>query len=145
MKKINAHVKTIMLLFLGVMTLALTSCSKETLDSAGRDTALNIIRTGVWKSMVRTVEGSTTPELNVRTELLGEDESINFDKDGRAWMKLSTGTAISYVYSMPSNKVMVFDGIEYQIRENIISSITTLTLENTNGAVKTTLVFKRNK
>lgn len=134
-----------MLLFLGVMTLAFTSCSKDTLNSAGRDTALNIIRTGAWKSMIKTIAGSSTPELNVSTELLGEDESINFDKDGRAWVKRVNGTGDSYVYSMPSIKVMVFDGLEYQIQESIIGSISTMTLVNNSGALTTKLVFKRNK
>jgi hypothetical protein len=134
--------KNWMFVLLGVIVVGLASCSKETVDNMGRDTALNIIRTGNWERWTKTVSGSPTVELNVTREMMEQGESLNFDKDG-AWHKKKDNTAVSYDYSMPDSKTMIFDGVEYQIQENIVSSISKLTLINQNGGVKTTMVFKR--
>lgn len=133
-----------MVLLLGVLMFGMSSCSKETVDNIGRDTALNIIRTGNWESWIRTVTGSATPELNVTTQLLAEGESLNFDKDG-AWHKKNDGTAVAHKYSMPTTKSMIFDEVTYEIQENIVGSISTLTLVNKNQAVTTTMQFKRSR
>lgn len=132
------------ILLLSVLMFGMTSCSKETVDNIGRDTALNIIRTGTWSSWVKTVAGSSIPELNVTTQMLADGETLNFDKDG-AWHKKNGGTAVSHSYSMPTAKSMIFDGVTYDIQENIVGSITTLTLVNKNQAVTTTMIFKRTK
>lgn len=144
MKTLTNTFRNWSIILLGVMMFGISSCSKETVDNIGRDAALNIVRTGSWASWTRTVAGSPTPELNVTTQLLAEGETINFDKDG-AWHKKKDGTAVSHSYSMPTASSMVFDGVTYDIQENIVGSITTLTLVNKNAAVTTTMVFKRTR
>ena len=134
--------KNWMLLLLGVIAVGLTSCSKETVDSIGRDTALNIIRTGSWERWTKTVSGNSVAELNFSREMMEQGETLNFDKDG-AWHKKKDKSAVSYDYSMPDPKTMIFDGVEYKIQENIISTISKLTLIHQEGAVKTTMIFKR--
>jgi|SRR5690606_35321020 len=136
--------KNWMFLCLGIMVVGLGACSKETVDNMGRDTALNIIRTGTWESWTKTVAGSSNPDLNVTVQILEEGETLNFDKDG-AWHKKNDGTAQSHTYHMPTSKSMVFDGVEYQIKESIVGGVSTLTLTHIAGAVTTTMVFKRKR
>jgi len=129
-----------------MVTVGLVSCSKETLDSAGRDVALNIITTGVWEKATQTIAGNSDVSLNVTRELLDENQTLNFDKDGKAWVKTEgADTQTSFSYSMPSPKQMTFEGIDYEIKENIVQSISTLTLVNKRDLVTTTIVFKRNR
>ena len=135
--------KNWMFLLVGVITIGIVSCSKETIDSVGRDTALNVIRTGNWERWTKTVSGNPVGELNVTQEMMVQGETLNFDKDG-AWHKKLDKSAVAYDYSMPDSKTMIFDGVEYQIQENIVSTVSKLTLVNQEGAVKTTMVFKRN-
>ncbi|MHC8948597.1 hypothetical protein [Sphingobacterium hungaricum] len=135
-----------LLMLSGFIAVGLLSCSKETVDSAGRDVALNIIRTGVWEKATKTVSGNTDAGLNITTQLLDDDQTMNFDKDGRAWVKTEGATTqTSYSYSMPTNRKMIFDGTEYSIEESIVQSITTLTLINVTGPVRTQLVIKRKR
>ncbi|NQD72110.1 hypothetical protein HP439_15395 [Sphingobacterium shayense] len=141
MKGMTLTLRNWMFLLVGVVSLGMFSCSEETVDNIGRDTALNVLRTGTWKSWTVTVAGSADPDLNITTQMLAEGETLNFDKDG-AWHKKSDG-ADKYIYSMPESKVLVFDGVEYQIQENLVSGVTKLTMVNVDGPVTTTMVIKR--
>ncbi len=128
-----------------VMAFVLFSCTKETIDNIGRDGALNIIVTGNWEKATKTISGSENDELNITTELLAEDETINFNKDGKAYVKKEGNDVRSYDYELPSAKEMKFDGMTYAIQENIVQSISTLTLVNHTGPVRTEIVFKRKR
>lgn len=134
--------KLCLVLFVAV---GLSACSKETVDNIGRDAALNIIVTGNWEKATRTISGSDEEGLNVTTELIAEDEVINFNKDGKAYVRKEGNNVGSYDYEMPSAKEMFFDGLTYAIQENIVQSITTLTLVNYTGPVRTQIVFKRKR
>jgi hypothetical protein len=46
---------------------------------------------------------------------------------------------------MTSAKEMKFVGVTYAIQENIVQSISTLTLVNITGPVRTEIVFKRKR
>lgn len=130
-----------MFFLVGVVSIGLFSCSKETVDNIGRDTALNVLRTGTWKSWTISIAGNENPEQDISTQMLAEGETLNFDKDG-AWHKKSDG-ADKHVYSMPESKVLVFDGVEYQIQENLVTGVAKLTMVNVDGPVTTTMVIKR--
>lgn len=143
MSTLKMTFKNWMLLLLGVIAVGMTSCSKETVDNIGRDAALNIIRTGNWERWTKTVAGNSVGELNVTREMMEQGETLNFDKDG-AWHKKKDKSAVAYDYSMPDSKTMIFDGVEYKIQENIVSTVSKLTLVNQQGVIKTTMVIKRN-
>jgi|GEM_PF-325810 len=128
-----------------VMALVLFSCTKETVDNIGRDAALNIIVTGNWEKATRTISGNENPDLNITEELLAEDETINFDKDGKAYVRKEGNDVRTYDYEMPSAKEMKFDGLTYAIQETIVQSISTLTLVNHTGPIRTEIVFKRKR
>lgn len=133
-------------LFLALfVVIGLSACSKETVDNIGRDAALNIIVTGNWEKATRTISGNDEEGLNVTTELIAEDEVINFNKDGKAYVKKEGNNVRSYDYEMPTAKEMTFDGLTYAIQENIVQSITTLTLVNHTGPVRTQIVFMRKR
>lgn len=133
-------------LFLALfVVIGLSACSKETVDNIGRDAALNIIVTGNWEKATRTISGNDEEGLNVTTELIAEDEVINFNKDGKAYVKKEGNNVRSYDYEMPNAKEMTFEGLTYAIQENIVQSITTLTLVNHTGPVRTEIVFKRKR
>lgn len=133
-------------LFLALfVVIGLSACSKETVDNIGRDAALNIIVTGNWEKATRTISGNDEEGLNVTTELIAEDEVINFNKDGKAYVKKEGNNVRSYDYEMPTAKEMTFEGLTYAIQENIVQSITTLTLVNHTGPVRTEIVFKRKR
>lgn len=133
-------------LFLALfVVIGLSACSKETVDNIGRDAALNIIVTGNWEKATRTISGNDEEGLNITTELIAEDEVINFNKDNKAYVKKEGNNVRSYDYEMPTAKEMTFDGLAYAIQENIVQSITTLTLVNHTGPVRTEIVFKRKR
>lgn len=123
----------------------LTGCSEETIDNIGRDAALNIIVTGNWEKATHTISGHENEGLNLTTELLEEDEVINFDKDGKAYVKTEGNTVRTYDYELPTSKEMKFDGMTYAIQENIVQSMTTLTLVNLTGPIRTSIVFRRKR
>lgn len=128
------------------LVLLIASCSKETVNSAGRDVAQNIIRTDKWRQQTKIVSGNADASLNVTIEMLDEGDYLEFKKDNRAWTyRKADGSASSVEYSMPTNRKMIFDGVEYDIKENIVQSITTLTLERIDGPMKTQIIFKRKR
>ncbi len=130
-------------LILLFVAIGLASCSKDTLDSIERDTAQNIIRLNKWYDVVKT----ETENGETQTEILvgnGEKSYIEFRANGNAYiMQSDQSFADPIPYNMPDNKVMVFDGVRYEIQENIISTITKFTLKNVEGAKTTTIQFKR--
>lgn len=135
---------TILVLFI-MSTIALLSCSKETVDNFGRDAALNIIVTGNWEKATKTISGNENTSLNITTELLGQDEVINFNKDNKAYVRKEGNEMRTYDFSMPTAKEMIFDGVKYAIQENIVQSVSTLTLVNIIGPVRTQIIFKRKR
>lgn len=141
MKGITMTLRNWMFVLVGLVSVGLFACSEETVDNIGRDTSLNVLRTGTWKTWTVKVEGSDDPGLNITTQMLADGETLNFDKDG-AWHKKSDG-ADKYMYSMPESKVLVFDGVEYNIQENLVGSVTKLTMVHIEGPVTTTMIIKR--
>lgn len=127
------------------VAIGLSACTKETVDNIGRDAALNIIVTSNWEKATKTISGNDDEGLNITTELLAEDETINFNKDGKAYVRKEGNDVRTYNFDMPSAKEMEFDGMTYAIQENIVQSITTLTLVNHTGLVRTEIVFKRKR
>jgi len=138
--------KITLILFMAVSIIGLSSCSKETIDSITRDTALNIITAGVWQKATKTISGNSDNTLNITTELLAENQTLNFDKDGKAWIKTTeSDVQTSKNYNLSSPKKMTFDGMDYDIKENIVQSIATLTLINITASVRTEIIFKRKR
>ncbi len=137
--------KITLLSTLAILVVMAFSCSKETVDNIGRDAALNIIVTGNWEKATMTVSGNEDEGLNVITEILDEDETINFNKDGKAYVKKEGSDVRNYPFSMPTAKEMSFNGTTYAIQENIVQSISTLTLVNHTGPIRTEIVFKRKR
>lgn len=117
--------KTGMVLALMALTL---SCSKETVDNIGRDTVLNIIRTGKWTKQVKTTRIGGDVGTEYTEEMLGEGDYLEFKKDNRAWTYGADGDATSVPYSMPTTKQMVYDGVTYEIKEAITGTIRKITL-----------------
>src|SRR5690606_1258174 len=134
--------KLFMALFVAI---SLSACSEETVDNIGRDAALNIIVTGNWEKATQTISGHDEEGLNITTELLDEDEVINFNKEGKAEVFVGDDVVRSYDFEMPTAKQMKFNGLTYEIQENIVQSISTLTIVNHTGPVRTEIVFKRNR
>ena len=131
------------IIVLGLVGLALMSCSKETVDSAGRDIAQNAIRSFKWTNVVKleSVDG----EIVSRDTLVSPNQnaSLEFKKDGSAYVYDGEGGSTSYAYDMPTNKSMNFDNVSYQIRENIIQTTVKFTLENENQDKVTSIEFRR--
>ena len=92
------------------------SCSKETVDSAGRDIAQNAIRSFKWTNVVKleSVDG----EIVSRDTLVSpsQNASLEFKKDGYAYVYAGPGGSTSYAYDMPTSKSMNFDNVSYQIK-----------------------------
>ncbi|NGM65667.1 hypothetical protein [Sphingobacterium sp. SGR-19] len=130
-----------MFLFVGMILIGLSSCSKETVDNIGRDTALNIIRSNKWFDVVKTTSVAGTAD--VRVTLVGDGENMEFKSNGYAYVYGAEGETSSYSYSMPTSKKMVFDNMEYDIQENIIQTVAKFTLVNTTGSATTKIEFRR--
>jgi len=131
------------LLILGLVAIGMSSCSKETLDSAGRDVAQNIIRSYKWTDVVRVVK--VTGKEEVRDTLVSkktENSYLEFKKDGYAYI-YKDGQSTSATYDMPTSRSMNYGGIPYIIKENIIQTTLKFTLENVTEATTTTIEFKR--
>ncbi len=143
MKRLELAFKHWMFICLGIVSLGLVSCSEDTVDNINRDTALNIIRANKWFDVVKTI--SVAGEDDEREVLVGNEEGdyLEFKSNGFAYVYVANGETESYAYSMPSNKKMVFAGVEYDIQENLIQTITRFTLVNTTNGVTTKIVFRR--
>ena len=131
-------------LILCLMTIGLASCSKETLNSAERDTALNLLRANKWFVVnITTKEEGKDPV--VEQLVGGEDtEYIEFRANGNAYIMYSDKSFSDPIaYNMPEKKVLVFGGITYQINEGLIGSIKQFTGTSTQGSKTTTIEFKR--
>lgn len=129
------------LLFVGMILVGLSSCSKETVDNIGRDTALNIIRSNKWFDVVKTT--SKTDEDPVREVLVGEGETMEFKSNGYAYVYRGAGETGSYTYSMPTSKKMIFAGVEYDIPESLVQTVAKFTLVNITDDTTTKIEFRR--
>jgi len=129
--------------FIALILISFGSCSKETLNSAEKDIVKNVIRTGKWNRLTKTV--TTGSEAGISTELLTDDAYLEFKSDNRAWIyQPGGGVATSVPYNVVDTRVMEYDGVTYRIQENIIGKISTMTLVNDSEGTRTQLVFKRN-
>lgn len=124
------------------MAIGLASCSKETLNSAENDIALNAIRTGEWKNVVKI---TTTNGTEIKDTLAAESKGtyLDFDKDGFAYIFDGKGGSKSYAYKIEGAKNMTFDNVLYRINENIIQSTIKFTLLGQETASNTRIEFKR--
>ena len=132
------------LLILGLIALGFASCSKETLNYAERDAALNILRANKWMDVVKYV--SEEGKEDTKDTLVGDDETLHleFRANNNAYIMNTDQSFSSPIpYSMPEKKVLVFDGVTYQIQESLIGSITNFSIKNTEAGKTTTIVFKR--
>ena len=129
-------------MILGLMAIGLASCSKETLNSAENDIALNAIRTGEWKNVVKI---TTTNGTEIKDTLAAESKGtyLDFDKDGFAYIFDGKGGSKSYAYKIEGAKNMTFDNVLYRINENIIQSTIKFTLIGQESASNTRIEFKR--
>lgn len=136
--------KTIGKIGMVLALLAVTlSCSKETVDNIGRDTVLNIIRTGNWTKQVKktSVGGEVA---TVYTEVMLEDgDRLEFKSDGRAWTYRADGSGSSVPYSMPTTKQMIYDGVTYTIQETLTGTIRKMTLVHEEGLTRVEISFER--
>src|SRR5690606_22508518 len=109
------------LMILGLMAIGLASCSKETLNSAENDIALNAIRTGDRKNVVKI---TTTSGAEITDTLAAESYGtyVDFDKDGFAYIFDAEGGSKSYAYKTEAAKQMTFDNVLYRINETITQS-----------------------
>lgn len=133
--------KVMMLLFVAI---GLASCSKDTLDSIERDTAQNIIRINEWYDVIKTVSVAGTAD--VYTVLVGTGDStyMKFQSNNNAYIMKSDKSVLDTIpYKLEGEKVMMFDGVEYQIQESIISTIAKFTLKRVDGPTTTTIQFRR--
>lgn len=130
-----------MFLILGLVSFTLLSCSEETVDNIGRDTALNIIRANKWFDVVRTT--SVSGQAEISETLVGDGENLEFKSDNFAYVFAGAGQTRSFSYNLETNKRMVFDGKTYEVQESIIQTVTRLTLVNNEGNTRTTIVFRR--
>ncbi|GHE28555.1 hypothetical protein [Sphingobacterium griseoflavum] len=133
--------KNWMFLIFGLVSFAFLSCSEDTVDNIGRDTALNIIRANKWFDVVRTV--SVAGQADVSETLVADGENLEFKSDNFAYVYAGAGQTRSFPYTLETNKRMVFDGKTYEVQESIIQTVTRLTLVNNEGNIKTTIVFRR--
>ncbi|MFB5944415.1 hypothetical protein [Albibacterium profundi] len=129
---------------IAVVMIGFTACSEETITSAEKDIVNNVLRTGNWRSLTKTISGDG--ENGIPTELIPEGGRLEFKSDGKAWIYEAgdNASATSVSYRVIATKEMEFDGVTYVIQENIVGKINTLTLINNEGATETKLVFKRN-
>lgn len=129
-------------MLVALMVLGL-SCSKETLDNIGRDTVLNIIRTGNWTKQVKTTRIGDDVAAVYTEQMLQEGERLEFKSDGRAWTYRPDGSATSVPYSMPTTKIMVYDGVEYDIQETLTGTIRKMTLVHEEELTRVEIVIER--
>lgn len=131
------------LMILGLVAIGLASCSEDTIDNIGRDTALNIIRSNSWNNVVHTefVGGKEV----LRDTLVGEgkDAKLDFNKDGFAYMFDGKGGTKSVAYEMPNSKTMIFGGTTYNIQENIVTTVVKFSMENVTAGKTSRYEFKR--
>ncbi|WDF68627.1 hypothetical protein PQ465_20320 [Sphingobacterium oryzagri] len=133
--------KNWMFLLVGLLSLSMISCSEDTVDNIGRDTALNIIRSNKWFDVVKTT--SVAGAADVTETLVGAGEELEFKSNNFAYVYGPNGETDSYAYNLETNKRMMFDGRTYEVQESIIQTVARLTLVNNEGNIRTTIVFRR--
>lgn len=130
-----------MFLLIGFISLGAFSCSEDTIDNIGRDTALNIIRANKWFDVVKTT--SVSGQVDINETLVGEGETLEFKSDNYAYVYKGGGDTRSFAYNLETNKRMVFDGKTYEVQESIIQTVAKITLVSNEGGVRTSIVFRR--
>ncbi|OYD45617.1 hypothetical protein CHU00_11695 [Sphingobacterium cellulitidis] len=130
------------LMILGLVAIGFASCSKETLNSAENDIALNAIRTGEWKNVVKTttVDGKEITDTIASTS---RGTYLDFDKDGYAYVYDGKGGSKSFAYRIENSKTMYFDNVQYKINESIIQSTIRFSISGQDNAANTKIEFKR--
>lgn len=130
------------LMILGLVAIGFASCSKETLNSAENDIALNAIRTGEWKNVVKTttVDGKEITDTIASTS---RGTYLDFDKDGYAYVFDGKGGSKSFPYRIENSKTMYFDNVQYKINESIIQSTIKFSISGQDNAANTKIEFKR--
>jgi|SRR5690606_1476402 len=127
---------------IAIVLIGFTACSEETVNSAEKDIVNNVLRTGNWRSLTKTISGEG--DVGIATELISEGGRLEFKSDNKAWF-YNGDDARAVPYRVIATKEMEFDGLTYVIQENIVGKINTLTLVNNEGSTQTKLVFKRNR
>jgi len=131
------------LMVFAFVLLGLASCSKETIDSIGKDSALNIIRSNKWYDVVKIEKVGN--DIVLKDTIVGNQVGhyLDFNKDGFAYVFDGEGGTKSIKYDMPTSKSMNFDGSLYTIKENILQTLLSFSMENTTNGKTTTYTFKR--
>lgn len=119
------------------------SCS-STRNAIGIDTANGFIRTGKWTSLKKEVYTPSNSNTSVNTAVLADGKYLEFKADDKAHIYDANGNELSSVnYHFVDTKRMVYDGQEYTISENFVSTIAKMTLVRTDATGKTVLIFNR--
>lgn len=129
-------------LLLAVIAAAFIGCT-NTRNALGIDTVNGFIRTGKWTTLTKGVyaPGSNT---GTTTDILTNGRYLQFKTDNRAHIYDVNNTEISSApYHFTDTKTMVYDGVEYKVQENFVSTVSTMTLVNESSGGKTVLTFKR--
>lgn len=137
-RKMKKYLKTFALI--AIVIVGFTACSEETVTSAEKDLVNNVLRTGNWRHLTKTL--TVGDAAGITTELIADGGRLEFKSDNKAWI-YEEDDARAVPYRVIATKEMEFDGMTYVIQENIVGKINTLTLINNNGGTETKLVFKR--
>ena len=140
----NILMKNIIKLFvlLFISGVVITACS-STRNAVGVDTINGFVRTGKWTSLTKEVAAPNS-NTTIKTDILNEGKYLEFKSDNKAHIYNAAGTELSTApYHFTDTKTMIYDGVEYKVQENFVSTITTMTLVNESAAGKTVLIFKR--
>lgn len=119
-----------------------TACS-TTRNAIGIDTINGFVRTGKWTTLTKEVyaPGSNTA---IKTHVLTDGQYLEFKNDDKAHVYNSSGTELSsHSYRFLDTKTMLYDGVEYKVQENFVSTISIMTLVNESATGKTVLIFNR--
>lgn len=131
------------LFLIAVVSLAFASCS-STRNAIGVDTVNGFIRTGKWTKLTKEVYETAGSNTSVNTEVLADGKYLEFKSDNKAHIYSADGAELSSVpYSFTDTKTMVYDGVTYKIQENMVSTITDMTLVSEANGGKTVLKFRR--
>lgn len=131
-----------LILIMLVTSLVFTACT-TTRNAIGIDTINGFIRTGKWTSLTKEAyaPGSNTA---LKTNVLTDGQYLEFKSDNKAHIYNASGAEVSAAnYHFTDTKTMMYDGVEYKVQENFVSTISTMTLVNESSAGRTLLIFRR--
>lgn len=131
-----------MFLLVTVVVVGLVSCS-STRNAIGIDTINGFIRTGKWTTLTKEVY-ATGSNTALKTDVLADGKYLEFKADNKAHIYDANAAEVSSVnYNFLDTKTMVYDGLEYKVQENFVSTISVMTLINQSATEKTILTFRR--